>query len=57
MELPTGSFHHERNRLYPIVDAATLGNEYCYSGAGAGNFTASVVDKIVLCKRGGNARR
>ena len=41
---------------YPLVDAATLGNEYCYSGSGAGNFTASVVDKIVLCKRGGNAR-
>lgn len=42
----TGGFH-------PLVDAATLGNEFCRSSVA---FSAPVTGKIVLCKRGVNAR-
>jgi subtilisin family serine protease len=37
----------------PLVDAADLGNELCLVGTG---FSESVAGKIVLCKRGVNAR-
>jgi subtilisin family serine protease len=37
----------------PIVDAGALGNPLCL---GTSPFSASVVGKIVLCKRGDNAR-
>jgi subtilisin family serine protease len=37
----------------PIVDAAALGNPLCLNGVG---FAPPVAGKIVLCKRGNNAR-
>jgi hypothetical protein len=39
--------------VLPIVDAADLGNELCLSDV---KFKGSVTGKIVLCKRGTNAR-
>ncbi len=39
--------------LFPLVDGATLGNEFCQSAV---PFSASIAGKMVLCKRGVNAR-
>jgi len=58
VELGNGSMYYGASitagtEVLPVVDSADLGNELCISGT---PFTGDVTGKIVLCKRGTNAR-